>query len=396
LAAHVLAILRRLPILVATAAVLVLGSAIVLQSPAVAGWSLRDLLFPPQPEPPPLVFPKKPVRPKAKPRIITPKPVEPQAQIADKAQDARVVLVVGDFMASGLADGINAVFADNPNIRVADRTNGSSGLVRDDYYDWPAQIRSVIDAEKPAAVLVMLGSNDRQQMKIGDARESPGSDAWTSEYRARTNRLGQALAESRIPFLWVGMPAFPASKATSDMLAFNDLYRAAAESHGGSFVDVWEGFVDENGDFISVGPDINGQPVSLRSNDGVGMTRAGKRKLAFYVEKPLMKMLGLGGSSQGDQNASPAGTPANVPGKSGAPATTDRTAPMLLSDPALDGGGELLGAQPPTAGTPVADKPATRNGGPAPAPGRADDFSWPKAEPSKTAAGTDTTTAIHP
>ena len=71
------------------------------------------------------------------------------------------------------------------------------------------------------------------------------------------------------------------------MLAFNDIYRTAAESAGGEFVDIWDGFVDENGAFVDNGPDMNGQPVRLRGADGINLSKAGKRKIAFYAEKPL-------------------------------------------------------------------------------------------------------------
>ena len=76
------------------------------------------------------------------------------------------------------------------------------------------------------------------------------------------------------------------------MLAFNDIYRKAAEGAGAEFVDIWDGFVDENGAYVSTGPDINGQPVRLRAGDGINLSKAGKRKVAFYAEKPLNKLLG--------------------------------------------------------------------------------------------------------
>ena len=157
----------------------------------------------------------------------------------------------------------------------------------------PNEIKSLIEAEKPAAVVVMLGSNDRQQMRVGDVREQPRSENWTKEYERRTDAFGKAIASAKVPFLWVGMPAFRVPKMTSDMLAFNDIYHSAAESNGGEFVDVWDGFVDENGAFVTSGPDINGQPVRLRADDGINVSKAGKRKLAFYTEKPLTKILGL-------------------------------------------------------------------------------------------------------
>lgn len=44
---------------------------------------------------------------------------------------------------------------------------------------------------------------------------------------------------------------------------------------------MWDGFVDEGGKFVITGYDMNGQQARLREADGIGMTQAGKRKLAF-------------------------------------------------------------------------------------------------------------------
>ncbi|RVA02753.1 DUF459 domain-containing protein [Mesorhizobium sp. M7A.F.Ca.CA.002.05.1.1] len=340
---------------------------------------------------PPQDIQKPRPRPKAKkPRAPRP-PAEPEIPVVDKAPDARTVLVVGDFMAAGLAEGLDTAFAENAGVRIVVRSNGSSGFVRDDFYNWPEQIKSLIETEKPAAVVVMLGSNDRQQMKVGDVREQPRSETWTKEYERRTDAFGKAIAEAKVPFLWVGMPAFRVSKMTSDMLAFNDIYHQAAESHGGEFVDVWDGFVDENGAFVTSGPDINGQPVRLRADDGINVSKAGKRKLAFYTEKPLLKILGLTAPGSVITPSAPAGAPVEAPAPAAAPIVIDRTAPMLLSDPALDGGSELLGAAPPAKANPdlPGEKLVVEGKAPIASPGRADDFSWPPK------AATDTTTAIN-
>lgn len=388
-----------MPVLILAVIVLAVGVAGAFHAPAMAqeqqnrGWSLRDLLFPRRSEriEPPQDIQKPRPRPKAKkPRAPRP-PAEPEIPVVDKAPDARTVLVVGDFMAAGLAEGLDTAFAENAGVRIVVRSNGSSGFVRDDFYNWPEQIKLLIETEKPAAVIVMLGSNDRQQMKVGDVREQPRSETWTKEYERRTEAFGKAVAEAKVPFLWVGMPAFRVSKMTSDMLAFNDIYHQAAESHGGEFVDVWDGFVDENGAFVTSGPDINGQPVRLRADDGINVSRAGKRKLAFYTEKPLLKILGLTAPGSVITPSAPAGAPVEAPAPAAAPIVIDRTAPMLLSDPALDGGSELLGAAPPAKANPdlPGEKLVVEGKAPIASPGRADDFSWPPK------AATDTTTAIN-
>ncbi|MFD1985951.1 DUF459 domain-containing protein [Mesorhizobium newzealandense] len=405
-AARIAGLVRRMPVLILAIVVLAVGVAGAFHAPAMAqeqqnrGWSLRDLLFPRRSEriEPPLNIQKAKPKPR-KPRVPR-APAEPQTPIVEKVPDARTVLVVGDFMASGLAEGLDTAFAENPGIRIVVRSNGSSGFVRDDFYNWPEQIKTLIETEKPAAVVVMLGSNDRQQMRVGDVREQPRSENWTKEYERRTDALGKAIADAKVPFVWVGMPAFRVPKMTSDMLAFNDIYHQAAESHGGEFVDVWDGFVDENGAFVTSGPDMNGQPVRLRADDGINVSKAGKRKLAFYTEKPLMKILGLAAPGGVVPATAPAGAPVEAPAPAAAPIVIDRTAPMLLSDPALDGGSELLGAAPPPAKTNPnlpGEKLVVEGKAPQASPGRADDFSWPpRTQPAAAAAATDTTTAIDP
>ena len=69
------------------------------------------------------------------------------------------------------------------------------------------------------------------------------------------------------------------------------LYREAANKAGITYVDVWDGFVDEGGRFMQRGPDFEGQPRKLRSDDGVYFTTAGARKLAHYVDREIERLL---------------------------------------------------------------------------------------------------------
>jgi len=314
----------------------------------------------------------KPRRPAQ--RRTAPAAQQPAVPTVAKAEDARRVLVIGDFLAGGLADGLASAYAENANVLVVGRSNGSSGLVRDDYYDWPGNVASVIDAENPAAVVVMIGSNDRQQMRVGDTRETPRSDAWTAEYERRATALVKAIRDRNLPLLWVGNLPFKSSAMSSDMVAFNDIYRRIVTDAGGEFIDVWDGFVDEGGNFVANGPDMNGQPAQLRAEDGINVTRAGRRKMAFYIEKPLARLLDLRDTGRPDSLAP---EPGLVPGPDGAPAEIDRTPPLAIDDLGAEAGSGLLGAvvAPPEgeARTP-AEKLAREGIAPETRPGRADDF----------------------
>jgi uncharacterized protein len=314
--------------------------------------------------------------------------VEQPAAPAVKLENAKTVLVVGDFMAGAVAEGLIEAFQDSANVKIVEKWNGSSGFVRSDFYDWPSSLPAIISEIKPSAIIVMIGTNDRQQILVGNERVTIGTPAWSQEYEKRARAMADALKAGGAPAIWVGQPALRSSQMTASMLAFNDIYRRSIEAAGGSFVDIWDGFVDETGAFQQMGPDMNGLPSRLRGSDGISFSKAGKRKAAFYIEKPLRQLL--------NETGSPA--VAALPRSSGAgfigpllpaPVIIVRTDPIGLNDPALDGGTELLGAAPVTARPAAAKSPqdnlVEEGIAPQPKPGRTDDFSG--RQPTQAAFG---------
>ena len=123
-------------------------------------------------------------------------PATPRTEAVEKAENARIVLVVGDFVADGLARGLTDAFAASPNVVVERRVNGSSGFVRDDFYDWPGEIGAILEEVKPSVLVVHLGSNDRQPLRVDGATREVLSEQWRTEYQSRIdafiNAAGQA------------------------------------------------------------------------------------------------------------------------------------------------------------------------------------------------------------
>ena len=298
----------------------------------------------------------------------------------EKLPDARKVLVVGDFIAGGLGEGLAEAFEGTPGIVVERRSNGSSGVVRDDYYDWPANLPGLITETNPAVVVVAMGANDRQMMTVGSAKEKFRSEGWTKEYEARVARIAALAREGGRPMFWVGMPAFQSSAMTADMTTLNSIYRAAAEKAGGEFIDIWDGFVDEDGRFVTSGSDINGQQVRLRGSDGINLTKAGKRKLAFYVEKEIRRVLGDAAMDGSGRQSDLKDLVVAVPAED---AEITQTPPIALTDPALDGGTALLGGATAAKGNGKSPREKlVEKGEVADAPiGRVDDFRLPTATP---------------
>lgn len=265
-----------------------------------------------------------------------------------KIDNAQKILVIGDFFASALGDGLADAFEDAPGTRIVTNSNGSSGLVRDDYFDWRKQLPKMLDEVKPAIVVVAIGTNDRQSIGAGAGELRFGSDGWWKDYEKRIETLVKTVAARKIPLIWVGLPPVKSADMSADLEKFNISYRKITEQAGGEFIDIRDGFVDEKGAFVLTGSDVNGQQARLRGPDGISMTDAGKRKMAFYLEKSARKYLGdmaSPGLVRLDATSLPELTKPQPPKDN-----PDSTPPLKISDPTLDGAEQLLGdkAKPST------------------------------------------------
>jgi uncharacterized protein len=375
----------------------------------------------------------------------------------------RNVLVLGDGMADWLAYGLEDAYTEQPDMGVIRKAKNTSGLIKyqpkGDPADWAAAAKAILATEKPDAIVVMLGLNDRLAMrepvseksdkpaeKKGDKKDArdkkdvkpapdgaadtaakgddkavdtelPQDDAeaaplaapekstrtpnglyefredrWVELYAKKIEELVGVLKSKGVPVLWVGLPAIRGPRGTSDMLFLDSLYRDAAGKAGITYVDVWDGFVDEAGRFLQKGPDFEGQIRQLRSYDGVYFTKPGARKLAHYVEREITRLL-AGRSAPIALPTEPATPDANaLPGQ---PAPRPLAGPILPLVASSVGTDQLLGGPGtrPAAVDALAARTLVKGEALTPPAGRADDFSWPRREIGREQAKGDTPVA---
>jgi hypothetical protein len=374
----------------------------------------------------------------------------------------RNVLVLGDGMADWLAYGLEEAYSERPDMGVIRKHKTVSGLIKyqpkGDPADWAAAAKGILATEKPDAIVVMLGLNDRVPMrepateksdgkpadkkidkkdarakpdaKPADAKTGAKSDGaadaatkpddktvdselspedtadngdappaiapekstrspngvyqfreerWVELYTKKIEEMIGVLKSKGVPVLWVGLPAVYGAKGTADMLFLDSLYRDAAGKAGITYVDVWDGFVDEAGRFVLQGPDFEGQIRRLRSYDGVYFNPYGARKLAHYVEREITRLLAAR-SAPIELPSEPATPDANaLPGQPAPRPLAGPIVPLVASSVGTD---QLLGGpgSRPAAVDALAGR-ALVKGEPLAAPaGRADDFAWPRRE----------------
>ncbi|WP_049813094.1 SGNH family hydrolase, partial [Bradyrhizobium japonicum] len=214
-------------------------------------------------------------------------------------------------------------------------------------------------------------------------------ERWVELYGKKIEELANVLKSKGVPVLWVGLPAIRGPKGTADMLFLDSLYREGAAKAGITYVDVWDGFVDEAGRFLQKGPDFEGQIRQLRSYDGVYFTKAGARKLAHYVEREITRL--LAGRSGPIALPSEPATP-DTSAEPGKPAPRPLAGPIVPLVAASISTDQLLGGpgSRPAAVDALAAKTMVK-GEPLAAPaGRADDYAWPRREVGREQAKGDT------
>jgi hypothetical protein len=291
---------------------------------------------------------------------------EPVAEKTDKPDDKKTDKTKKDAKAKG-ADGKEA----KPEAKPEAKADTSAKPE-----DKPADSELPQDeADNDATPAATPEKTARSPNGIYEFRD----DRWVELYAKKIEEMIAVAKSKGVPVLWVGLPAVRGPKGTADALFLDSLFRDAAGKAGITYVDVWDGFVDEAGRFLQKGPDFEGQIRQLRSYDGVYFTKPGARKLAHYVEREIARLL-AGRSAPLELPSEPATPDANaVPGQ---PAPRPVAGPILPLVASSVGTDQLLGS--PGSRPAAVDALATRTlvkGEPlSPPPGRADDFVWPRRE----------------
>ncbi|MBJ6126481.1 SGNH/GDSL hydrolase family protein [Microvirga splendida] len=350
------------------------------------GFSLRRF-FGAQEEPPARA-------PVSRPRRSTPPPAAVAKQEKPKVDPSTHVVVFGDALARYARQGLDAHFDDDQDVAVVSKVRSDTNLVRSDPADWPNFIKATLDGgQKTSVAVVMLGTNDRQSIRDGDESVEPLSDRWRELYRQRVDAITGVLKERKVPFVWIGLPPMKNSKISDDLVAMNEIYKESVQRNGGVYVDIWPGFVDEDNRYTAVGPDVDGDPTKLRTNEGVFFTRAGARKVAFFADTEIKRVLGLGGAvtAAAPTQIAPADGSAGPTVEVALPSPPDAATPVALPQKPLVGpvlpltrqevapGGALVSAPPKLTGDHAYSVQRALRVGAAPnsRPGRADDFRWP-------------------
>lgn len=328
----------------------------------------------------------------APPAVVQQAPAVPRGKVYATAAEARgevqdvkdVVLVIGDEQAATLAQGLADAFAaDREGAVVVGKTQDGSGIAAASLFDWVGNARQLPGEEQPNVIVVLAGANDLKPIDDPAGRAEVLDERWRELYGKRFEEFLLALKLHGRPVVVAGLPPVEDEARNEQIARLNALLKEQVERAGFIFVDVTDGFVDENGKFMTSGPAVDGQRRRLRNADGVGFTRAGARKLAFFVDQQLDDLMHREDAPTAATD--PADTRPSIIQLTGGTAASARTlagAPAAPAGPAAKEAPKDIVHAAPAAPKPEPANLLVSGAAPPAVAGRTDDFRWPAGQPA--------------
>lgn len=234
----------------------------------------------PPPEPPPA--------PEAAPIALS-TPAPPPAPRDPTAEDPLHVWVFGDSLINMAGPRVEALLEATGLAQVQVDSRPNTGLVRPDYFDWPAALRRRLAAgPAPEAVLVLMGANDGQNVRLPGGAAPRWSAAWSDEYQRRAGAVMALLSEAGATVWWMGLPGMKGAAHQRTADALNAVLAAEAERHPSVHFVPTEAVFSLGGRRFSLhllGP--TGARFPARAGDGVHFTWSGSRVLAAQMVEAL-------------------------------------------------------------------------------------------------------------
>ena len=170
---------------------------------------------------------------------------------------------------------------------------GSTGLSRPDYFDWPRKLRAVIAASDPDIAVFMVGANDSQPIQNTEGvYQQPFTAGWKVEYARRVGAVMDLLAGSRRYVVYVGQANMGTPCFASWMFEINKIIESEANQRPTvGYIDAWALFSDAYGEYQETLLDEAGVPTLYRAGDGIHFTFAGGQRLADAVLDEVNRLL---------------------------------------------------------------------------------------------------------
>lgn len=202
---------------------------------------------------------------------------------AETLGDVQDILVIGDTLGGGLGAGLTRMTETGQGFEILNRFVEDSGIARPEVYDWAASLPKIVEGKAFDAIVVMMGTNDRQTIRTGTLRQPFNTPGWADAYKAQTDRVLDALVATGAKVFWVSLPPMADADFEAAMRTVTAIQKDRVEARGLVFIDIRKAFLKADGGYTDMGADDTGTVRKLRSSDGVTFYKQGNNRLAQLV-----------------------------------------------------------------------------------------------------------------
>ena len=198
------------------------------------------------------------------------------------------VSIYGDSLAAGFGDLLKSNL-DRQGITTFLATKGSSGLSQPGFFDWPNHLNVWVPQENADVIVIGLGANDGQDVKVDGVSYSPQDPEWSIEYERRVTELVTVVTSEGRSLVWVGTPdgkgkAFRANLAILRTATKNAIDAARANGTDVVYLDTWSLFLGLDGNYSQYVIDpSDGERKKSRDGDGFHLSLVGNKILAAAI-----------------------------------------------------------------------------------------------------------------
>ncbi len=223
------------------------------------------------------------------PVATTPTTAPPNPKMPTAAEPLRV-LIVGDSIGLDMGGALQSDLAGTGVVNAALDARESTGLVRPDYFNWPAELTTDLQKEDPQVVVVMIGANDAQDF-LGPPDVPYTSPEWNTLYAQRVAQFMQIAGSGGAAVIWVGMPPMQNPGLSAQMTDLNAVsqHQASVARPPVTFLSTDKSLGTPQLGYTAF-ETVGGQVVNVRTPDGTHLTPGGSQVVAQQVISELQSL----------------------------------------------------------------------------------------------------------
>ena len=187
------------------------------------------------------------------------------------------ILMLGDSVMGDVSFALQRLIKQKQsNWEVINAHKVSSGLSNQNYYNWPATAKKLIEQYKPDYTYVLIGTNDAQSFASNGKGYAFGKNDWINEYGNRVQKITELLANNHGQWGWIQLPVVRENGFNNKLQVIRNIQQNNTKEH---FILTEEVF----------GKVSNNETIDmkLRANDGIHLNATGANKLAKLIYEKI-------------------------------------------------------------------------------------------------------------